>query len=1506
MSTITVIDKIKHLFNFIGDLYAMRPQYKLEPNENKLPFVYYLQQDALNQLSPKHYTWTPTNADNKNTDNDVIFSLIKPNLPWVPANLQTYIQIKDKKVVYLTEDIPAKDTNEIAEFTKQIERIKNTQVLFDSFYNKVYLKLENDASYELLLGRVFLHGTVTIGQTVTNVNYPLLLQEISFKDLGDNQKIIATDKQEQTFALTFRHKDTERNDLLLKNLELYNEHIAALSTDILQTDIAKQYQEAIQNKIGSNENINLNVDDGSNWVLLLRKKQIDYQAIAKTLAAHIENFPDDTSISPALKTILGAGQSLHVSIPEDSDSLNRLATSSGYCEEVLFPIPTKANKAQVDIAKKLDMQETAGIVLQGPPGTGKTQTIANITGHLMAQGKRILITSATNKALTVLKDKLPRELQNYCVTDLSTDSSSTDLLSSAIHTITQDKEYYDDENNRKHTEQEIHFKHEKRKELLKQAKKIRQNIENIRKQLLDSFCPISLEGKGYNLKEIASYISAHPELNGLIPGNVKTGNTGLDLPLTQQEINTLYQINRQLTVDDEFAFYHKVPNNQELADATRMEQLWKNLDNAAVEETTLKTALQNIVHELWDTSRQPWTLKNSNINHRKQLIDFARDLKQTIEKLPLPVYTNRTEEYLQKLQQNMEVWKAKQEQWHKNVITAEQISDYEQLLRKIEEIIPEYTDKIIIYTSPKISKAKLYKIQKTLKKPGTMPWYHLGYHVWYNFSAKKCLQSIKINGAPLEDPNDIAWVFKDLKRKEIYSKIQRLSKSLNIKIEDSLPAVRSIKTDLTESLGLRTCYREHLSLTPSYCNFYLSPELLQSILDSDGKDFYWKLVLFVFQCQILFIKLAKNLANKNSCMQEIENTRQKLAARKEIPLCKNLEEAIHNKDLKTYKNLFEQLVLLNNKKESFIQQTTLLNRLASIAPGWAEAIRKRTAPHHKDSFPNAAQAWKYKQFQTIRQTYNALDLDELYKELNRVNEEFARLTVSLVADRTRLQNAIRIIQENNPQTIEALLKLPGFKRRLAQGKGKRSEETRRQLSVLRTQCSSAVPVWIMHIDTALKQMDLKNTVFDLIIIDEASQAELNALLLLNMAKKILIVGDENQTTPSSRNDRLSSEQLNSLKREYKIKEIFGQQERFDRTYSIYEIAHDYGLLPLRLTEHFRCAPDIIEFCNKNFYSGLIKPLRNTSTVKRTPAVIARYIAGATYENGTNTEEAKEIVSLIAACSEQKEYENATFGVIALHDGHQAKLINELLLDKLKDKCIKHKILCGTPAEFQGDERDVIFLSLGYTQESVKRRIDFIGDNNRYAKSYNVAISRARDQIWLIHSIQAGVLASDDCRRILIDYFNRNSHTFDKTNLKELLQQCDPRSPFEKEICEMLFKQGYQDILPQYKVGGYVIDFVVKDDKHSIALECDGDKWHMGTDKVIADMERQEILERSGWKFIRIAGHRFYADKEGAIQDVVRQLQQNNIHTVRTTKEEISNLENRIFTIAQKFKTEYFN
>lgn len=123
----------------------------------------------------------------------------------------------------------------------------------------------------------------------------------------------------------------------------------------------------------------------------------------------------------------------------------------------------------------------------------------------------------------------------------------------------------------------------------------------------------------------------------------------------------------------------------------------------------------------------------------------------------------------------------------------------------------------------------------------------------------------------------------------------------------------------------------------------------------------------------------------------------------------------------------------------------------------------------------------------------------------------------------------------------------------------------------------------------------------------------------------------------------------------------------------------------------------------------------------------------------------------------------------------------------------------------------------------------------------------------------------DIRRSLLEYA-ANPKVFNKD--EEISKQAE--SPFEVEVCQYLSSYGF-DFIQQYPAGAYRIDIAMKGRK--VAVECDGDRWHSSPKQIEADMERQTILERLGWQFIRIRGTSFYRDKAGTMKSVLRRLEE---------------------------------
>jgi primosomal protein N' len=160
--------------------------------------------------------------------------------------------------------------------------------------------------------------------------------------------------------------------------------------------------------------------------LLLRKRNTQsFTALYEKILENIENGDESLEI-PTINDLIGIHPNIEDDITSPDNSFN------GSKNEPIF-FPKEYNDEQLEIVEKAKRNNK--VLVQGPPGTGKSHTIANLICHLLANGKKVLITAYTKRALEVLKDKLPPEFQDLAVNLLSGDSSSIQDLQSSVNAI---------------------------------------------------------------------------------------------------------------------------------------------------------------------------------------------------------------------------------------------------------------------------------------------------------------------------------------------------------------------------------------------------------------------------------------------------------------------------------------------------------------------------------------------------------------------------------------------------------------------------------------------------------------------------------------------------------------------------------------------------------------------------------------------------------------------------------------------------------------------------------------------------------------------------------------------------------------------------------------------------------------------------------------------------------------------------------------------------------------
>ena len=326
---------------------------------------------------------------------------------------------------------------------------------------------------------------------------------------------------------------------------------------------------------------------------------------------------------------------------------------------------------------------------------------------------------------------------------------------------------------------------------------------------------------------------------------------------------------------------------------------------------------------------------------------------------------------------------------------------------------------------------------------------------------------------------------------------------------------------------------------------------------------------------------------------------------------------------------------------------------------------------------------------------------------------------------------------------------------------------------------------------------------------------------------------------------------------------------FDNRFSIYDLGRQSFGDAICLVEHFRCVPEIIAFSNRLSYDGRIKPLREANSTPIKPACISYHVNGVAISQ-QNRAEAEAIADLIQAMCQHPIYEGKTIGVISMVGESQALKIDELLRQALDPVDYqRRRIICGNSAQMQGDERDIVLLSMVDSGKDgsvgpIAKKGEGAFESTK--KRYNVASSRARDQLWVVHSLDPdNGLKQGDLRRDLIH------HAMNPMAAIRMYEDAvkHVESEFERQVLQILINAGYH-VTPQWKVGYYRIDMVVQGNGKRLAVECDGDRWHP-IEKLSEDMDRQAILERLGWRFSRIRGSAFFRAPDVAMRPVFERL-----------------------------------
>jgi very-short-patch-repair endonuclease len=605
------------------------------------------------------------------------------------------------------------------------------------------------------------------------------------------------------------------------------------------------------------------------------------------------------------------------------------------------------------------------------------------------------------------------------------------------------------------------------------------------------------------------------------------------------------------------------------------------------------------------------------------------------------------------------------------------------------------------------------------------------------------------------------------------------------------------------------------------------------------------------------------------------------------PCIAELVQAVEKRDPARWSVAWATREGLRKEKERFEVYQRLLDNLRKACPELANLVQSTQGnPEWTRRLRQLGKAWNWAAAGAwLRKVADPERYERLAEERHRLQDKIEKKLEELAALKAWHAFFLRL-DDQTEQNLAAWTKAIA---RIGKGTGKYAYKHRRTARQYLMACIPKIPAWIMPLHKLWETTDPTPGVFDIAIIDEASQAGIDALILFLLAKRIVVVGDDKQNSPEAVG--VSEHDIARLAHDYLWQFRFRDEFRPDT--SLYDHAERaFGNL-ISLREHFRCVPEIIRFSNDLCYTDApLIPLRQPPP-KRLPPLQARFVESGTCEGEgqriINHAEAEAIVTAIQECLDNEAYEGKTMGVIVLQGHAQAELIEKKLAEILEPKVREErKLRCGIPATFQGDQRDVIFLSLVAAPNHHFRALTELEAQRRL----NVAMSRARDQVWLFHSVQLHDLSRDDLRWRLLNFFHSPGQAALEGLYEELDrlerkakrlnrrpgEQPDPyESWFEVDVALELLRRKYR-VRPQVEVAGYRIDLVVEGLDNRLAIECDGEAWH-GPERFEQDMARQRQLERAKWTFVRIRESEFYTDRGSTIHRIIRACEELDIRPV---------------------------
>ena len=407
-------------------------------------------------------------------------------------------------------------------------------------------------------------------------------------------------------------------------------------------------------------------------------------------------------------------------------------------------------------------------------------------------------------------------------------------------------------------------------------------------------------------------------------------------------------------------------------------------------------------------------------------------------------------------------------------------------------------------------------------------------------------------------------------------------------------------------------------------------------------------------------------------------------------------------------------------------------------------------------------------------------------------------------------------------------------------------------NVLIKQIQETFPIWLSKLSGLSKCLPLDENQFDLVIIDEASQCDIPSCLpALQRAKRAVFVGDPKQLRFISFMPKL---------KEYSLQEkhnVFADYKGNSILDFAIDSLQDSDQIVM-LNEHFRCHPSIINFSNEEFYFKGLNVMKLTPSSHQNSKQLFQRINGKRTKAGVNKKEIDYIIQEIKKIIEEEvllaRKMKTKIGIISPFR-HQANAIAKALIDSFTSEEInKHQIGCSTPYSFQGQERDIIFISISLDDDSHGSAFAYMNKED----VFNVCITRAKHKQVVVYSFDMETLANH--------HLIKKMHQLELKEDQKWIKPTEEKDAFSKEIIKTLENMKFE-IFPRFQFSSLDVDLLVKRDNRYIGIDLVGYPGEMASE---FKLERYSMLNRAGFQTYPIP-YSYWKLNKDKVMDELRKL-----------------------------------